>query len=115
VFDDLRYWGMAGGMNKRRSGIPMHQRVALGREEPQPTATEPPPAEQAAADDSPGRHCWVLVPADGSGRRRPGLLVEWRRDEDGHWSGRVVYVVRLRTGRWAVLDEWLPQADLSPL
>jgi hypothetical protein len=56
----------------------------------------------------------VLAPADGSGERRPGLLVEWRRDGDGTWLGRVVYVVRLRTGNSALLDEWLPAHDLAP-
>jgi hypothetical protein len=109
---------MAGGMNKRGSGIPMHQRVALGHSPaPEAPASDPGPAVpdgRPGDDDSPGRHCWVLVPADGSGRRRPGLLVEWRRDDEGHWSGRVVYVVRLRTGRWALLDEWLPQSDIAP-
>ncbi len=115
---------MAGGMNKRGSGIPMHQRVTLGRSPDGPESPEsaPPDSLQSgtgtpgdpAADDCPGRHCWVLAPADGSGHRRPGLLVEWRRTGDGDWLGRVVYVVRLRTGNWAVLDEWLPQSDLSP-
>lgn len=100
-------------MSKRGSGIPMHQRVALGREELQPLPDAGAgPAPQS--DDSPARHCWVLVPADGSGLRRPGLLVEWRRDDHGSWSGRVVYVVRLRTGSWALLDEWLPQSDIAP-
>jgi hypothetical protein len=143
---------MAGGMNKRGSGIPMHQRVALSRSSSGPTpdearpaaappglasaaawstgtAAEPPrpdastspsagPRTDTSGDDSAalaGRHCWVLAPADGSGERRPGLLVEWRRSDDGSWLGRVVYVVRLRTGRSALLDEWLPAYDLSPM
>ncbi len=110
-------------MSKRGSGVPMHQRVALGRERSEPpgvAASHLEPVQDQAVqheqppDDSPGRHCWVLVPADGSGRRRPGLLVEWRRSDDGSWSGRVVYVVRLRTGSWALLDEWLPQSDIAP-
>ncbi|MGN6576539.1 MAG: hypothetical protein ACTHKG_12700 [Nocardioides sp.] len=142
---------MAGGMNKRGSGIPMHQRVALSRPSsasgsaepgvPPPglapaaawwtgTAAEPPRSDGPPSEAGPGprtdtpgvdpppltgRHCWVLAPADGSGERRPGLLVEWRRSDDGSWLGRVVYVVRLRTGRSALLDEWLPAYDLSPL
>ena len=56
----------------------------------------------------------MLAPADGTGERRPGLLVEWRRSDDGGWQGRVVYVVRLRTGNSALLDEWLPESDLAP-
>jgi hypothetical protein len=135
---------MAGGMNKRGSGIPMHQRVALSRptsgaapDEAHPAGAPPglasaatwstgTPADPPRPDTSPpaspagdspaltGRHCWVLAPADGSGERRPGLLVEWRRGDDGAWLGRVVYVVRLRTGNSALLDEWLPAPDLPP-
>jgi hypothetical protein len=125
---------MAGGMNKRGAGIPMHQRVALNRPPAQatdpsltavpdvvPAGTTPPtqaPPSAPARDDGrtvlTGRHCWVLAPADGSGERRPGLLVEWRRSDDGTWLGRVVYVVRLRTGNSALLDEWLPAYDLAP-
>ncbi len=113
-------------MNKRGAGIPMHQRVALGRAPSGPSPTGPSPGRPSPAEapttgpggdapgTSPGRHCWVLTPADGSGDRRPALLVEWRRSDEGGWLGRVVYVVRLRTGGWALLDEWLPQSDLAP-
>ena len=45
--------------------------------------------------------------ADGRGVKRPGLLVEWR-DLDGRWQGRVVYVGLLRSGAWALVEEWLP-------
>ncbi len=62
----------------------------------------------------PARHCWVADAVDGAGTRRPGLLVEWRRAGDG-WEGRVTYAVRLREGRWASVEEWVPAAQLTPL
>jgi hypothetical protein len=58
----------------------------------------------------PARHCWVLVPVDGEGRR-PGLLLEWRRD-GRTWEGRVVYATLLRD-RWAWIEEWLPAEFLG--
>ena len=76
--------------------MPMAERVALGR------------AEGAGVGDCPARHCWVLDAADGSGLRRPGLLVEWRHTDDDDWLGRVVYAVQLRMGEWATLEEWVP-------
>ena len=57
----------------------------------------------------------MLAPADGT-EPRPGLLVEWRREEhpDG-WAGRVLYLAQLRTGRWSVVEEWIPAELLKPL
>jgi hypothetical protein len=40
--------------------------------------------------------------------------VEWRR-EDGGWQGRVVYAAGLRTGRWALVEEWVDEALLTPV
>ena len=65
---------------------------------PSPTEPEVPPI----------RHCWV---SDRHGRW-PGLLLEWRRREDG-WHGRVVRPVREDDG-WQVVEEWLPAALLGP-
>ncbi len=62
--------------------------------------------------DGPARHCWVVAPPDGGGRR-PGLLLEWRRGDSGRWEGRVVYAVELRPGRWATVEEWLAAELLS--
>ena len=60
----------------------------------------------------PMRHVWVADPADGAGVKRPGLLVEWRRDVRGvGWEGLVHYAAELRPGRWAVVEEWVA-ADL---
>jgi len=62
--------------------------------------------------ECPVRHCWVGAPVDG-GARRPGLLLEWRRTEDGRWQGRVAYAAELRPGRWATVEEWLPAETLQ--
>ena len=39
--------------------------------------------------------------------------MEWREGPAG-WEGRVVYVAQLRPGRWALVEEWLPSAQLTP-
>jgi hypothetical protein len=53
--------------------------------------------------------CWVT---DQYGRL-PGLLLEWRRIEDG-FQGRVVRPVTEPDGGWIVVEEWLPAALLDP-
>lgn len=85
---------MAGGMNKRGSGVPLGERRRLSVE-------------------CPVRHCWVADAVDGQGEKRPGLLVEWRRTTGG-WEGRVVYAACLRPGDWALVEEWLPAHALTP-
>jgi hypothetical protein len=90
---------VAGGMSKRGGGMPMSERVGLSRGGD--VAAEP-------QDDCPARHCWVLDPADRSHRRRPGILLEWRRTDAGTWEGRVAYVAELRPGLWAAVEEWIP-------
>lgn len=67
----------------------------------------------ATYDECPARHCWVADAADGRGVKRPGLLVEWRQAEAG-WEGRVVYAAEIRPGRWALVEEWLAAALLTP-
>ena len=72
----------------------------------------------SAADgpDCRARHCWVADPADRSGQKRPGLLVEWRRAAAGPgWQGLVVYAAQLRPGRWAVVEEWVDESLLTPI
>ncbi|MCW2845671.1 MAG: hypothetical protein JWN22_3587 [Nocardioides sp.] len=95
---------MAGGMNKRGSGVPLgeRRRSAAGAA----PSSDPPP-------DCPVRHCWIADAVDGRGVRRPGLLVEWRRTTGG-WEGRVVYAASLRPGDWAIVEEWLPAHALAP-
>ena len=65
------------------------------------------------AEECPARHCWVAGAADDLGVKRPGLLVEWR-EASGGWEGRVVYVARLRTGSWALVEDWLAASLLTP-
>ena len=62
----------------------------------------------------PARHCWVLDPADRTGVKRPGLLVEWRRVEGEGWEGRVVYLAQLRPAAWVMVEEWVPAVLLVP-
>jgi hypothetical protein len=64
-------------------------------------------------DDCPARHCWVADAVDNEGVKRPGLLVEWRAAAAG-WEGRVIYVARVRAGGWAVVEEWVVAALLTP-
>jgi hypothetical protein len=58
----------------------------------------------------------VSVPVDG-GPPRPGLLLQWRRDENAApgWVGLVVYPAQLRLEEWAVVTEWLPADHLTAL
>jgi hypothetical protein len=65
-------------------------------------------------DVCPVKHCWVNNPVD-QGLPRPGLLLEWRRDDLGRWEGRVSYAAQLRPGRWATVEEWLAGETLTPL
>lgn len=91
---------MAGGFG--RSGVPLHARKRSS--DSAIPAAEPPPC--------PVKHCWVTGPIDG-GRSRPGLLLEWRKDESGSWEGRVTYAAELRPAQWATVEEWVPAALLS--
>lgn len=78
-----------------RSGLTLTERSALSRRE-QPRVR--------------ARHCWVLDPQDAPGRW-PGVCLECRRI-DGGWEGLVAYAVT-RGGRHALVEEWLPAAQLE--
>jgi hypothetical protein len=80
---------MAGGMSRG------------ARYQPQPSRTAVTP-----------KHCWVVNPPGAPGRW-PGLLLEWRRAENGEWEGRVAYVAQLQNGH-ALMELWLPGAFLAP-
>lgn len=88
---------MAGGMG--RGGVPLHARTRPGA--PSSARRAPTPREPC-----PAKHCWVRAPVD-AGDPRPGLLLEWRKDTDGRWQGRVVYAAELRPGEWAAVEEWV--------
>ncbi len=94
---------MARGGYGSGSGVPLRDRVRAGT---------PAPAPPVEAGEDPSRHCWVSAPVDGT-KSRPGLLVEWRRVDNGRWEGRVVYVAELRPGRWSLVEEWVPAELLS--
>jgi hypothetical protein len=96
---------MAGGMNRYGGqALPMAERVRLGQEPQRAPARDDPPY--------PGRHCWVLDPADGTATRRAGLLLEWRQ-RAGAWEGQVAYLCH-RPGRgWLLTVEWLPGSVLE--
>jgi hypothetical protein len=89
---------VAGGMGGGRGGVPMSRRVQLG---------------SSTHDECPARHCWVADAVDNGGVKRPGLLVEWRQSGTG-WEGRVVYAAQVRAGRWALVEEWVAAALLTP-
>lgn len=87
-------------MRRSRDGLTMAERVARSA---------------SSEKDCPARHCWVIDSVDGSGVKRAGLLVAWRRSESGGWEGRVVYLANLRPGEsWALVEEWVPAACLAP-
>ena len=90
---------MAGGMG--RGGVPLHARSRVGVD---------PPSLPSPDTPGPAKHCWVRAPVD-AGAPRPGLLLQWRRNDDGRWEGLVVYAAELRPGQWAAVQEWLA-ADL---
>ena len=106
--------GMAGGMNKRgSSGLPMAERVRLGRDAGAAPETRPGAHPAAGGPPTcPARHCWVLDAADHSGEKRAGLLLEWRRGGDG-WEGQVVYLVRREARGWLATVEWFPEHALE--
>ena len=86
-------------MNKRGSfGISMAQRVGI----------------EQSPHQTPARHCWVVDPADRSGRLRPGLLVDWHHTDADEWVARVVYAAEMRRSEWATVEEWLPAALVRP-
>lgn len=92
---------MARGGYGQGSGIPLGERRRVDLPEP-------------VGDDCPARHVWVSGAADHLGKRRPGLLVEWRK-RGAMWEGRVAYVATLRGTAWATVEEWLPADQIEPV
>lgn len=101
-------------MARQGSGIPLRDRVRVGgtlggqghHPGVRPGALPGPVC--------PARHCWVADAVDGDGEKRPGLLLEWRQ-RDRRWEGLVVYVARVRSGSWGLVQEWLPAELLAPV
>ncbi len=115
---------MARGGYGQGSGVPLHERLRQTGSEPfaprqDSFASAPPASSRPAAPGTgtepagcPARHCWVTVPVDGPDAR-PGLLLEWRKGDQGRWEGRVAYAAELRPGRWATVEEWIPAELLA--
>lgn len=104
---------VAGGMHPGRSGRSLGERAArsgVGRGEP-PGAPPGPSADPVARPARErGRHCWVHDPPGAPGVW-PGLLVEWRRGDDG-WRGRVAYAVAGPQGT-VLVEAWVPATLLE--
>src|SRR3954470_316400 len=98
-------------MHRGRHGASLVDRAARSGV-PVPPAVELPPsaARRRPAGDGHGRHCWVLDPPDAPGTW-PGLLVEWRQQEDG-WHGRVDYTIVGAHGP-VLVEAWLPAQQLK--
>jgi hypothetical protein len=83
---------MAGGMGIRDRGMTLAERSGAA-------AADKPPAGAC--------HCWVI---DG-GRRRPGMLLEWRR-RGGRWEGLVAYLSADESGAYSLIQSWLDSERL---
>ena len=92
-------------MGRGRSGIPLGERLTAGTPVP-PSLRQP---------GRPGRHVWV-VNAPAQLGRWPGLLLEWRRGDDG-WEARVVMATAEPDDRTVarLVERWLPADCLEPL
>jgi hypothetical protein len=97
-------------MNRGQHGISLADRAARSGVPAPPSEPEPRPAHRRPAGDGSGRHCWVHDPPDAPGTW-PGLLVEWRQQEDG-WHGRVAYAVPGVHGP-VLVEAWLPADQLK--
>jgi hypothetical protein len=90
---------MAGGMQRQRGiGLTLAQRAALGGVAPE---SAPTPHR---------RHCWVAGPDQDPGPW-PGLVLDWRRSDDG-WSAWVVYLVG--EGEPVAVQGWVERERLTP-
>ena len=97
-------------MSRGRSGVPLGERLRAT-----PAAEREPMEPLTSRRSGLCRHVWLLD-APGQPGRWPGLLVEWRRAEDGSWDARVVYAVPESEGSSnRVLERWLPGACLLPV
>ena len=100
---------MAGGMHRGWHGASLADRATQsGIGQPSPPAGESAGSRRAAGGHS--QHCWVRDPPSTPGIW-PGLLVEWRQQEDG-WHGRVAYTIDGPNGP-VLVEAWLPADQLK--
>ena len=99
AFDSWHAEPMAGGMRGKHGppGLTLAERSQLS-------------GIGAAGAASSRRHCWVVGPNDAPGPF-PGLVLDWRRHEDGTWCAYVIYVV---DGLETAVQAWVPAARLQP-
>jgi len=91
-------------MAPSRGGLTLAERAARSGVDPEkPKEVRP----------SGAKHCWVTG-LPGYPDHCPGLLAEWKTDEKGHWSGRVVYAVE-DGDRVILIENWVPAAHLVPV
>ena len=98
---------MAGGMHRGRSGRSLGERAAESGVTPSAPLH---PETSGRRVEGRGRHCWVHDPPGAPGVW-PGLLVEWRQEDDG-WLGRVSYAVAGPHGS-VLVEAWVPAALLE--
>src|SRR5919107_648672 len=101
---------MAGGMHRDWHGATLADRaMRSGIGQPSPPAGESAGSRRAGgAAHIP--HCRVRDPPNTPGIW-PGLLVEWRQQEDG-WHGRVASTVAGSNGP-VLVEAWLPADQLK--
>lgn len=60
-------------------------------------------------------HVWVLDVQVFGNVPQPGLLVEWRKRDDGSgWDGLVIAAEAFPQGRgWQVRQRWVPEAHIK--
>jgi hypothetical protein len=86
---------MAGGMTRKGDRVTLADRIH---------------GTPASSTGQPSVKPCVVTDRHG---RLPGLLLEWRRTSAG-WEGRVVRPVLDISGRWAVVEDWIPAPLLEP-
>ncbi|MDQ1630857.1 MAG: hypothetical protein QOJ32_2110 [Frankiaceae bacterium] len=109
-------------MGRRRTGPTMAER-ARNNGPVRDEVADPSHGTEVAADLVPGpaalrpaavHHCWV-DDAPGHPGRHPGLLLEWRREQQ-RWLGLVAYVMPdLQSDRVRLVQRWLPGVYLTPI
>ena len=78
-------------------GVPLRDRVVVQQPQQAPAARRP--------------HCLVTDP---QGQEWPGLVIRWRRDDDGGWSAWTVYVV-FENPDPVVVQAWTPSRALRAI
>lgn len=85
---------------RQGGGVPLRDRARRGG------APEAERVVGMTAEEQRGRHCWV-VDSPGHPGRWPGVLLEWRRSQNG-WDGLVAYVIPEPSGAGVrLVERWV--------